>query len=75
MGVVYRARDTRPGRDVAIKVSSERFTERLEREARAVAALNSLAPDGVVSADLRQHVKCREADDDREAECDVDEGH
>ncbi len=40
MGVVYRARDTRLGRDVAIKVSSERFTERFEREARAVAALN-----------------------------------
>jgi serine/threonine protein kinase/Tol biopolymer transport system component len=40
MGVVYRARDTRLGRDVAIKVSSERFTERFEREARAVASLN-----------------------------------
>ena len=40
MGVVYRARDTRLGRDVAIKLSAERFTERFEREARAVAALN-----------------------------------
>jgi len=40
MGVVYRARDTRLGRDVAIKVSSERFTERFEREAREVASLN-----------------------------------
>src|SRR4026208_2500795 len=40
MGVVYRAHDPRLGRDVAIKVSSERFTERFEREARAVASLN-----------------------------------
>jgi serine/threonine-protein kinase len=40
MGVVYRAHDSRLGRDVAIKISSERFTERFEREARAVAALN-----------------------------------
>jgi len=40
MGVVYRARDTRLGRDVAIKLSNERFSERFEREARTVAALN-----------------------------------
>src|SRR5262250_2669714 len=40
MGVVYRARDSRLGRDVAIKVSAERFSDRFEREARAVAALN-----------------------------------
>src|SRR5262245_26665391 len=40
MGVVYRARDTRVGRDVAIKVSAEHFSDRFEREARAVAALN-----------------------------------
>jgi serine/threonine-protein kinase len=40
MGVVYRAHDSRLGRDVAIKTSAERFTERFEREARAVAALN-----------------------------------
>jgi Tol biopolymer transport system component/predicted Ser/Thr protein kinase len=40
MGEVYRARDPRLGRDVAIKVSAERFNERFEREARAVAALN-----------------------------------
>src|SRR5207237_10807011 len=40
MGEVYRARDPRLGRDVAIKVSAQQFTERFEREARAVAALN-----------------------------------
>src|SRR5712671_2619240 len=40
MGEVYRARDTRLNRDVANKVSAERFSERFEREARAIAALN-----------------------------------
>src|ERR1044071_7409822 len=40
MGEVHRARDTRLGRDVAIKFSNEKFTERFEREARAIAALN-----------------------------------
>src|SRR6478672_4332464 len=40
MGEVYKARDTRLDRAVAIKVSAEQFSERFEREARAVAALN-----------------------------------
>ena len=40
MGEVYKARDTRLDRIVAIKVSQARFSERFEREARAVAALN-----------------------------------
>jgi serine/threonine-protein kinase len=40
MGNVYRALDARLGRQVAIKVSSEEFGERVEREARAAAALN-----------------------------------
>ena len=40
MGEVYRARDARLNRDVAIKISQERFSDRFEREARAVAALN-----------------------------------
>jgi serine/threonine protein kinase len=40
MGEVYRAHDSRLHRDVAIKVSQERFSDRFEREARAVAALN-----------------------------------
>jgi serine/threonine-protein kinase len=40
MGEVYKARDTRLNRVVAIKVSNEQFSERFEREAHAVAALN-----------------------------------
>jgi hypothetical protein len=40
MGDVYKAHDTRLGRDVAIKVSTLAFNERFEREGRAVAALN-----------------------------------
>ena len=40
MGSVYRARDTRLDRLVAIKFSGEQFSERFHREARAVAALN-----------------------------------
>ena len=40
MGEVYKARDTRLGRVVAIKVSKENFSERFDREARAVASLN-----------------------------------
>jgi Tol biopolymer transport system component/predicted Ser/Thr protein kinase len=40
MGEVYRARDTRLDRIVALKVSKDQFSERFEREARSVAALN-----------------------------------
>lgn len=40
MGEVFRARDPRMGRDVAIKIAAEQFNERLSREAHAVAALN-----------------------------------
>src|ERR1700719_319826 len=40
MGDVYKARDTRLDRIVAIKTSKTEFSERFEREARAVAALN-----------------------------------
>ena len=46
MGEVYRARDTRLARDVAVKVLPENFSEgeklkaRFEREAKLLAALN-----------------------------------
>jgi Tol biopolymer transport system component/predicted Ser/Thr protein kinase len=40
MGDVYKASDKRLDRIVAIKVSAAQFSERFEREARAVAALN-----------------------------------
>src|ERR1051325_7100856 len=40
MGEVYLAVDTRMGRDVALKVSAERFSDRFSREVRAVASLN-----------------------------------
>jgi serine/threonine protein kinase/Tol biopolymer transport system component len=59
MGEVYRARDSRLGRDVAIKVLSTAFaldTERLhrfEQEARAAAALNH--PNILAVFDIGQH--------------------
>jgi hypothetical protein len=40
MGEVYKARDTRLDRLIAIKTSRTEFSERFAREARAVAALN-----------------------------------
>jgi Tol biopolymer transport system component/predicted Ser/Thr protein kinase len=40
MGEVWKARDTRLDRMVAIKKSHSLFSERFEREARAIAALN-----------------------------------
>jgi serine/threonine protein kinase/Flp pilus assembly protein TadD len=40
MGQVYKAFDARLGRDVAIKVAAERFSERFDREVRLVASLN-----------------------------------
>jgi serine/threonine-protein kinase len=40
MGEVWKARDTRLDRIVALKVSKREFTERFEREARAISALN-----------------------------------
>ncbi len=59
MGEVYRARDTRLGRDVALKILPDSFareTDRLrrfEQEARAVAALNH--PNILALFDIGQH--------------------
>src|SRR5260370_356107 len=40
MGEVWKARDTRLDRDVAMKVLKTEFSDRFEREARTIAALN-----------------------------------
>src|SRR5579863_5336465 len=40
MGEVWKARDTRLQRDVAIKFCAHEFSDRFQREARAIAALN-----------------------------------
>jgi serine/threonine protein kinase len=59
MGEVYRARDTRLGRDVAIKVLPAAFTadadrlRRFEQETRSVAALNH--PNILSIYDVGQH--------------------
>src|SRR5712692_3412153 len=59
MGEVYRARDPRLGRDVAIKVLPAEFSadperlDRFEQEARAAAALNH--PNILAVYDIGQH--------------------
>src|SRR5262249_14452414 len=40
MGEVYKARDIRLNRTVAVKISQERFSERFAREAQIIATLN-----------------------------------
>ena len=53
MGDVYRARDTRLDRDVAVKTIKGPFTDRFEREARAISALNH--PNICTLYDVGQH--------------------
>jgi len=59
MGEVYRVRDTRLGRDVALKILPDSFAresdrlQRFETEARAVAALNH--PNILAIFDIGQH--------------------
>ncbi|HEY3937795.1 MAG TPA: protein kinase [Bryobacteraceae bacterium] len=40
MGAVYRATDTRLGREVAIKIPAAHYSERFQMEARAISTLN-----------------------------------
>ena len=60
MGEVYRARDTRVGRDVAVKILPAEFSSdpdrltRFEQEARASAALNH--PNIIALFDVGQHL-------------------
>src|SRR5512143_4235607 len=64
MGEVYRARDRRLGRDVAIKVLHESFaqdpsrTARFEREARLLAAINHPAIGAIYGAEEFDSVRC-----------------
>src|SRR6266511_4870902 len=64
MGEVYRARDTRLGRDVAIKVLPESFARdparaaRFEREARLLAAVNHPAIAAIYGAEEFQSIPC-----------------
>jgi serine/threonine protein kinase len=65
MGDVYRARDTRLDRIVAVKISKEEFTPRFETEARATAALEhqhicrlyDVCHDGAVSFLVMEYVE------------------
>lgn len=63
MGEVYRARDTRLGRDVAIKILRDALTEqpearqRFEREARAISSLNP--PHVCTLYDVGQRIRPR----------------
>jgi serine/threonine protein kinase len=62
MGEVYRARDTRLGRDVAIKILPAGFTAdadrraRFEREARVLAALNHPHIGGIYGLEHREDI-------------------
>jgi Tol biopolymer transport system component len=67
MGEVYRARDTRLDRTVAIKIVKREFSDRFEREARAISALNhphictlyDVGSDGDTSYLVMEHIEGR----------------
>src|SRR5262245_10628956 len=64
MGVVYRAHDTRLGRDVALKVLPQEFSKdperliRSEREARVLASLNHPNIAGIHDLIESQAIRC-----------------
>src|SRR6266496_5282260 len=64
MGEVYQARDTRLGRDVAIKVLPEAFARdparaaRFDREARLLAAINHPAIAAIYGAEEFDSLRC-----------------
>src|SRR6202162_6389032 len=64
MGEVYRAHDTRLGRDVAIKVLPEAFARdparaaRFEREARLLAAINHPAIAAIYGGEEFDSLRC-----------------
>jgi Tol biopolymer transport system component/tRNA A-37 threonylcarbamoyl transferase component Bud32 len=65
MGEVYKARDTRLDRTVAIKICTGGFTERFEREARAISSLNhqhicalyDIGSEGTVEFLVMEHIE------------------
>jgi hypothetical protein len=64
MGEVWKARDAQLGRDVAVKVSAQQFTDRFEREARAISALNhpNVCTNPKLTTDSRQLMPHRRRD-------------
>ena len=70
MGEVYRARDTKLGRDVAIKVLPEEFSQddarlaRFKREAKVLASLNAQHGQGFTDEEL--HTLAEDVADPRE---------
>jgi serine/threonine protein kinase len=72
MGEVYRARDARWDRTVAVKTLREAFSDRFDQEARAIAAMNhphictlyDIGPDFIVmeyvEAALPMYLRVRE---------------